>query len=149
MKSQQRRHSALLSPLFVEFPQGVAQALVTLGDDEPALRLAVAATILVGDEAQRRARNSVSARDNTSGKLRSPRGPRRRHATASYARHQLRRVEGAKGEAESDCTELSVESPVGARAYTAEAQQTMAAWRHSGEAQQRVTSAEKRRRVAM
>jgi hypothetical protein len=143
MKSQQRRHSVLLSSLFVEFPlcQDVAhegqpplQALVTLGDDEPVLHLAVAAMILVGDEAQRRARNSASVRDNTSGKLRSPRGRRRCHAAASYAHRQLRRVKGVEGEEESDCAELGVESPVGARTNATEARRTMAVWRHPDEA---------------
>jgi hypothetical protein len=99
-----------------------------------AMRLAVAMTILVVDEARRwheelRLLEGLHLREVEV----APRAPESPRDRVVRARHQLRHVEGAKGEAKAADADFGVEGVIGAHANAAEARRPTVARRHPSE----------------
>jgi hypothetical protein len=109
-------------------PPLLHEVLVALGDDESALRLAVAVTVPHAPSAPPPRGTPLPEKVESLGKLRSHRGSQNRHV--KRARGQLQHIVGAEGEAETASTEIGVECPIGARTDAAVAGRTAATRRH-------------------
>jgi hypothetical protein len=108
-------------------------ALVVLGDEQAALRLAMKVAVHLRDEVRLWREELRFLEGLRLGEVhlqaRAPEAPCRR---VIHTRHLLRRVVGAEREAEAGGANLIVEEPVRARAHALEAGGTAPAKRHGG-----------------